>query len=211
MNRANAISQKIAPYIEPNPYGIDLAVVGIQTSLDSLSWLVQNKNGIEISGSFGRAKTNTRNNDDEVEEVYPVCKTGNGKDNLEMIGLDSFQAYSFMYARGSATTTDDYNENQSAVYERELDVIVWVDTKRLGEDNTEYLKEQVLAKIALARFNNNADFGQVMGVEITEVIDEPSEVYEGFTVDLAKTQIIYDRYYAFRITTIVTYIAGCIR
>ena len=173
------------PYILDAPVGIDRIVKVLQAELLNIPWLEK---------SFNRAVLmSTIEND--TARTFPKCWVSDGKDEFEMIANDNWDAYTFFFAQGNETTVDpDAIEDHQ--FEQTLSLYLWVNLERVDESKTfDYLpelKRDVLDVIESSVLLNDDS------ISITEIDETPSTVYDGFTVDIDKLQLIYYPYRAVR-------------
>lgn len=200
----------LTPYVEDDPYGVNLVIKSIQLQLqDDLDWL---------QFAFGRAITRiekrTLEINQEVEYIYPSAYNRNGKDLVDLMQMDNFDSYCFFTAQ-DPETFDEYQERVSNSLQRNLSVHFWfnLDQERLnsgGFDITEKLKEDVINSIGKTNWlENQAKGASVEGVDLTAVFDSPENVFNGFTLDLAESQFLYFPYRGFRIDMLSYYTHNC--
>lgn len=192
MNRKSPISRKgVEPQVLTNPVGIDILVKALQEDFASnIPWLEK---------SFNRADISTRVNIDAEggEEVFnfPKCWVDDGSDELEMIGLDNWNSYSFFSAIGNETPLD-YDDADSNIYTRDLNLYVWMNLDAINPTRSggylETLKQDVLARIR--EYSPNG----AIGVEVNLIVDNSLDVFTDFTTELPFTQFISDPYRALR-------------
>lgn len=203
MNRLNPNSVKNIPaYVIPSPYGIDMIVNGLQAKFGELPW---------VEKSFSRAVSMVKEVEGQ-ESVYPGIFTGDGMDFANLIEVDNYSAYCFFFAKDSETV-DGYSKGIRNTYSRELSAIFWMNLQQIdntrGDDFLEELKQDILKSIANARFTNSANNGQVLGIEVTEIYDEPKNIFQGFSFDLLKTQFLHYPYRGIRLDIDCSYIENC--
>ena len=174
------------PYILDAPVGIDRIVKVLQADLLTLPWLTK---------SFNRAVMMSTKEEDEPPRIFPKCWVGDGKDEFEMIANDNWDAYTFFFAKGNETVvdTDAIEDHQ---FEQDLSLYLWVNLDRVDDSKTyDYLpelKRDVLDIIESSVLLNDDS------ISITDIDETPSTVYDGFTVDIDKLQLIYYPYRAIR-------------
>jgi hypothetical protein len=161
--------------------------------LTSLTWLEK---------SFGRATVASRNTENGLY-IYPAVLIPT-YDNLDMLALDNWKSYSFFVARDNETRVSDTGYDKA--FERPINLILWanlqeVDSSR-NDDFLEELKQDVLDKMVINRETGD----KVLSIDVTNVYDEPANVFEGFTVELAESQLLYYPYRGLRIEMNVTYV-----
>jgi len=187
--RQTPISIKnVTPYVLNSPVGIDSIVKSLQVRFSTnLTWLTK---------SFNRAviTSNIDPNGDRHESAK--CFISNGQDELDMIVNDNWTAYCFFLARDNESVLE-YRDNQDSLYERELSVYFWLNMDEVDPTKDypylEEIKREILKEIRSTSFSGDSD------IEILDVIDNPLDVFEGFTVDPDKTQLLYNPYAGLRI------------
>lgn len=206
----NAIKE-VAPYIEENPFGIDIVVKGLQSAYsDELEWLEK---------SFARAVVRSEQRGEVAESgelttnyIYPAIFVQKGYDFLNMLELDNWDAYSFFIARDPEDVLE-FEEGIRNTYERTLSSIFWFNLERVKPsrqtDYLEELKREIIEVITNAQFPDTDDGGSVLGVEIDEIFDEPENIFEGFSVELEKSQLLYFPYRGLRIDLLCKYVDEC--
>lgn len=174
------------PFILDNPVGVDTIVKVLQADLLTLPW---------IEKSFNRATIMSNIDENQVNQIYPVCFVGDNKDEFPMIGNDNWSAYSF-FATQEDEAFVDYSQFDTNEMTRELSLYVWINLDKTQEIEAfgypENLKQQVELLLKTAIFDNN-DY-----IEITNIVDNPLDIYDGFTVDPTKTQLLYAPYKGYR-------------
>lgn len=210
-SRPNAIKE-LPTYIIGSPLGIDIISTRLQIEYeDNLDWLEK---------SFGRAVIRSEQRG-EVQDsgegltedyIYPAMFVNEKYDFLNMLELDNWDAYSFFLARDPESVIE-YEEGIRNTYERRLSNIFWFNLERVKEnrfdDYLEELKREILSVIANAQFPDTETGGSVLGVEVLEVYDEPENIFEGFSLDLEKTQLLYFPYRGLRIDMTCQYVDEC--
>ena len=188
----NAI-KNITPPILSNPIGIDAAITGLQASLTELTWLEK---------SFGRATVASRNTDNGLY-IYPAVLIP-AYDNLDMLALDNWKSYSFFVARDNETRVSSTGYDKA--FQRPVNLIVWANLQQVdsskNDDFLEELKQDILDKMSVSPNTGT----KVLSIDVTNVYDEPANVFEGFTVELAESQLLYYPYRGLRIEMNVTYV-----
>lgn len=203
MNRLTPNSVKNIPaYVIPTPYGIDMVVNGLQAKFAELTWLEK---------SFSRSVSMVKEIEGD-QVVFPGIFTEEGKDFANLIEVDNYSAYSFFFAKDSETV-EDYSEAIRNTYSRTLSVIFWMNLQQIDntrrDDFLEELKQEILKMIANTRFPQSANNGEVLGIEVSDIYDEPKNIFEGFTFDLLETQFLHYPYRGLRIELDCTYIENC--
>ncbi len=205
MNRLRPLSIKnVTPHVVSDPRGIDFVVKGLQLQFDTnLDWLDK---------SFARAVIRTEERENQGEYVFPAMFVQNGYDYLNMLELDNFDSYSFFVARDPETVTD-YEEEQRNNYSRRLSCIFWMNLQRVDDsrqdDFLEELKIEIRKSIMAARYDFNSNGGEVLGVEVLAIYDEPKNIFEGFSLNVTDTQFLYYPYRGLRIDLNCSYIENC--
>lgn len=173
------------PYILDNPVGIDRIVKVLQSDLLTIPW---------IEKSFNRAVMMSAIEND-TPRTFPKCWVSDGQDEFEMIANDNWDAYTFFYSSGNETTLDP-EEQDDYQFEQKLSLYLWVNLDRVDDSKTyDYLpelKQQVLSVIESASLISDD------AILLTDIDETPSTVYDGFTVDIDKLQLIYYPYRAIR-------------
>lgn len=181
------------PYVLENPIGIDRIVKALQSDLSTIPWLTK---------SFNRAVTMSNVDTEGNQRVTPKCWVANAQDELEMIANDNWNAYTFFYADSNESSID-FELNEDSQFEQELSLYLWVNLDNIDNSKTyDYLpelKEDVLKVIKNTTLDNDDS------IELTDIDSNPLTVYDGFTIDIDKTQLIYYPYRAIRFDFNATY------
>lgn len=193
----------VTPFIVDDPIRIDLAVKNLQAQFDTLPWLEK---------SFARAvkRSETVN---EQDQSFPAMFVGKDYDYLRMIGQDNFQAYSFFFADDPETTVN-YQDNKRNYYERDLNAIFWMNLSLIdpnvgAAELLESLKRDIINKIKTTRYLPNSAGDFINFVDIIGIYDKPEEIFEGFTISLTNSQMLYYPYGGLRFQLKVNYLASC--
>ncbi len=203
MNRLTPLSIKnVTPYVNPDPYGVDLAVNGLQAAFAAIPWMEK---------AFGRAVKRSVKVDGSAR-LFPACFIDDGKDFYDMLLIDNYKSFCFFYARDPEAIVDHVEYVRNTIT-RPLSAIFWmnlqeVDTAR-SDDFLGKLKSEIIKAVNEARYPIGSSNDQVKAVTIIDINDEPENIYQGFTVDLEETQTIYFPYRGLRIDFNVTYLEGC--
>ena len=202
------------PFKNPNtptittPVGVDKVIQDLQVSYsNNLSWLEK---------SFGRAYIMSRKTDNKGDSdlltrqdyIYPGLWQGNNLDMLDGLANDNLNAYSFFLKEGNETPTD-YYQNQRNKWTVDISNIFWLNLKRIDSTKTypfaEELLEEVKQVISTTRFSGMSG----ASIEIVDIFEKPSEIFQGFTLDLAETQHLGYPYHGFRILMQASYVGIC--
>ena len=194
--------KNVTPQIITDPKGVDTVVKALQLELlANLSWLDK---------SFNRAVLRTREDVNNGTIEFPACWIGQGLDEFNMIGNDNWGAYSFFYSNGSDSIVD-YNQGSDILIERDLSLYFWFkpdsidNTKGQGE-LIEQLKGEILTVIQNTNYSGGAK-----EVDITDIDDIPTSVFNEFTINTATTQSLHYPYAAIRfdLSAMFMYDLGC--
>ena len=197
MSRLNPNAVKSIP--QPSvtaPIGVDLIVDGIQRALDDrFAWLER---------VYPRA-TRVFENRNGNAYIFPGILLDNANDIQNVLLLDQYTAYAFFYCVGpeSVRAGDTFEFNQANVLQRPLHLIVWFDLRRINTTN-QPTEEQV--KQDLYRCLQNATYTcGVSGIEITNVYDDPADIFADFTFDPQIAQNLTYPTRAFRFELLAVY------
>ncbi len=195
MKRSPNNHKDTVPFIITNPVRIDVTVKLLQAKLLlDLPWLEK---------SFNRATIMSNFDGDGNERIFPVCFVADGKDKFPMIGNDNWSAYSFFVARDTESLADDWQQFQDNRREREMSLYVWVHLDRAQAiqpfEYPEVLKNQIEFSIRNTALNDEDTL--IVG----DIEDDPLVIFDGFTVDPTKTQMLYHPYKVFRFDLSCTY------
>ncbi len=208
--KPNAIKE-VTPYIVPNPVGIDMVVKGLQAEYtEKLDWLEK---------SFARAVIRSEQREDPNESdvitgsyIYPAVFISDSHDFLNMLELDNYSAYSFFVANGTETV-EDFEEGIPNTYSRELSSIFWMNLEQVDENRKDDFLEELKTEIKRVIENVNisvfGDEGTVLGVEIVSIFDQPENIFDGFSVELEKSQLLYFPYRGLRFDLLCQYVDEC--
>jgi len=204
MRRVNPNAIKnVTPYVIVAPVRIGMVVQALQASLGTLTWLTK---------SFGRAiKMSEKRKDDNY--IFPAMFVSSSKDHLNMLELDNWNAYSFMFS-DDAETVENYEKGFRNLYKRKLSIMFWmnldkIDNTKEGNQHLEELKEEILAKIGTTVYTDSAGSGAVQDVEVMEIFEKPENVFSEFSFEETETQFLYPPYRGIRIDLDCFYIAEC--
>lgn len=189
-----------------NPVGIDRVIQSIQLAYTTnLTWL---------ESSFGRAFVmQNKTESARLESVlsrsdtkFPVVWQGDNIDRLNVLANDNLDSYSFFFKDGSETAIEweQFNQNK---WECEISNIFWLDLKRVDSSKTYLYSEELLEDIK--RVIRNTVFSDGDSVEILSITEEPSEIFQEFTLDLSETQHLTYPKHGFRIKLKAIYTEGC--
>lgn len=204
MDQLNPVAVKnVVPYVIENPVRIDLAVNPLQSSFGNIEWLAK---------SFSRAVRQSRQRDN-VDYVFPAVFSGPGFDPLDMLLLDNFPSYSFMFAHDPETSVD-YEQGVRNTFNRRLSCIFWLNLQRIdnllaGHDFSEHLKQDAIDAIEGTTFTPDNNNGSVLGIEIIQTFDEPQNIFREFSLNLTETHFLHYPYRGFRIELDCNYISNC--
>lgn len=187
MRQSPIAIKNVTPYVLASPVGIDVIVKSLQERFsNNLSWLAK---------SFNRAviTSNIDPSGDRYESAK--CFVADGRDELDMIVNDNWTSYCFFLSRDSEAVLE-YRSNQDSLYERELSIYFWFKMDEVDPlkdyPYLEELKREIEVEIRSAVFSSDTE------IEILEIIDDPLDVFDGFTVDVDKTQLLYNPYSGLR-------------
>lgn len=208
--RPNTIKD-VTPFIVTNPRGIDVVARDLQAEFTlRLDWLEK---------SFARAVVRSEqrkvsdDNENVEEYIYPAVFVAEGKDYLNMLELDNWSAYSFFVARDPEEVID-FGEGIRNTFERTLNAIFWMNLELVDPDRKddflEGLKRDIIKVITDAVFTVVGNQGTTLGVEIETIFDEPVNIFEGFSIELEKSQLLYYPYRGLRFQLNCTYVDECI-
>jgi len=209
--RPNSIKEVPAPILS-DPVGIDMVVVALQTEFaNEITWLEK---------SFGRAVRMVEQRQvgedagDLGEYVFPALIVQEGYDFFNLMEVDNFDAYSFFYAHDPEEVVE-YEEGIQNTYRRRLSCVFWMNLQRVDEsrkdDFLEELKREITKVISNARLDDSGfTNGEIQGIEILEVYDEPDNIFEGFTVELQDSLMLHYPFRGLRIELDCTYVEDCI-
>lgn len=202
MNRLKPLSIKeIVPYVNSVPKRIDVPITELQNSISEIIWMEK---------SFGRAVV-SRKIQNEQEYIYPSCFVAEGYDHANLLLNDNWDAYSFMLATGVEEIVD-YIEETRNTFEREVDLIVWLNLERIQDRRDIYieeLKDEVINKIKTTRFRSVEPELTVLDCEVIRIEDRAEEIFREFSLKLAESKYLFYPYGGFRITMNITFIEGC--
>lgn len=185
------LRNSVVPYVLENPVGLDVIVKSLQSSLSELSW---------NEASFNRAETMTRISQDGEIEVFPKLWTQGGKDEINAIGLDRFQAYSFFHTNADAELLGDYNFAENR-YSQELSLYFWFDLKRVDASKTYDFTPELIQEIQQKINGTFIDGGEF---QILNTTINPQEIYGDFSIDITENQNIHHPFRA------VKFVLDCI-
>lgn len=194
--RRTQVSVKNIPTFDPiNAVGVDSSITAIRLKLAEISWLDR---------SFGRAYELRTTRKDEADFVFPAVMTGDGKDLVDILALDDHTSYSFMIPRGPETPVESVElSNDLDIFEREVDLIFWIDNNSTSE-TVEKKKNEVRNAL------HNVRFEGVGSLAILEIYDEPEDVFEGFSYEPSETQSLYPPYWGLRFRISLSYFNPCV-
>ena len=186
--------KNVTPYILANPVGVDGVIKDIQLHLStSLPWLTK---------SFNRAVSTSRLNDQGDEVVSAKCWVNDGKDEFDMVANDNWDAYSFFTAKGKETPTE-YSQFDTSDYERDIQLHFWFNLGKVDPlktyDYLEELKQDILTSI------RGVIFSDVYGVTLLEIEDDALQIFNDFTIDVTKKQLLYYPYSGLKFTFTARY------
>lgn len=198
----NAI-KNVAPHYLDSPKGIDMVSCALQYKFElDLIWLEK---------SFGRAVLRAEKRDNQ-DYLFPACFVGEGYDYLDMLAIDNYDAYSFSFAR-DPEAVEEYQESISNTYSRLLSVIFWWNMERINynlqTDQNEGLKQEVKKAITTCTYQPSVDGGQVIGVEIENIYDQPDQVFQDFSFDHIETQSLYYPFGGIRVDLNCYFVEDC--
>lgn len=193
MRREPTISKSVVPFILTNPLGIDIIVKAIQEKLSTdLVWLEK---------SFNRANVMSKKNEGD-DEIFPECFVATNKDPINMIGLDNWSAYSFFVSRDTEIIVD-FEQFDSTKRERDLSLYVYINLDDVNViepfEYPDVLKEQIIDSVRNTVYPSDQTL-TILGIE-----DDPTIIFDGFTVDPAKTQFLYKPWKGYRLDFNCTY------
>lgn len=203
MNRLRTVPFKnMTPYVVSQPDRIDMVVKSLQASLAEIGWMDK---------SFSRAVMMSHVQEGNRHN-YPGVFHAAGYDFVNLLCNDNFSAYCFFFAHDRETPIN-YNPRIRNTYRRNLSCIVWMNLQKIdntrGDDFFEELKSEVLSTIKNTRFLDSTFLGSVESVIITDVFDEPENIFENFTIDLTDTQFLYYPYRGIRVELDCYYLEKC--
>ena len=178
-----------------NPVGIDAAIQRIQISIASLSWLAK---------SFGRAWTIPQNQGNQ-KIVEPMVYQGS-KEYYAVLPNDAFDSYSFFRVAGPRNT-EEYRANMNIggtyIFKDIVDLIVWVDYKRIDPLKDFIFKEQLIRDV-MNKLNRDPN------VEVVRVWDDQADqIYKGYSLKPTHRDLLLYPHDAFRIEMNLRYQFTC--
>jgi hypothetical protein len=194
MNRQNPITYKeVTPYVIPSPVGIDKVITNLQVALAAnLSWLEK---------SFGKANKTIKQEDDR-EFIFPSILTEVSKDEIPLLGNDNFNAYSYFLADGEELPIN-YEEHAVNQYQRPISLTFWMDLKRVDSTKLYNFKEELIREVKKVISTTNVGNGN--DVEILSVVTDPELIFDGYSTDLMKSQMLTYPQVGFRIDLLAYY------
>ena len=177
MDRRQQISyNESTPFIVANPVGIQRIIKELQLSfIDNLDWLTV---------SFGEAFRKYKVLEGGSTYVFPSVWTGEDQDDLELMGNDNHDAYTFSFPVGAAS----YDEEQLSqrVITRNLEVIFWFNMDIVNPDASNEYTENLA--IEISQVINKTSFNDGDAITMLEYTTDPKEIYSEFSVSLAEDQ-----------------------
>lgn len=204
MNHLSPNSIKgLVPYVNPNPKNIQIFITATQQKLAEISYLT----------SFGETHILVKKqNDDNID--YPGAFSAEGKDYISLIGLDNFNAYSFLLTKDPLEVIGDYNIGASNNWTERVDLIVWYDLNGIDANRKDNFYQEVFedikGKIGEVKFTQSTNEARISGFEIIKVYNDPKEIFREFTVDIYERQLFTYPYGGFRFELKIYYTDGCI-
>jgi hypothetical protein len=199
----------VTPFVVSEPYGIDIAITGIQQKLaQQIPWLEK---------SFGKAvkRVNTTKNEAGSDEDYffPSMFIEDGKDWLDLLMNDNFNSYTF-FTVDDPTTIEDFEEGVQNIYQRPFNLIFWGNLDRIYPSKTydylEEIKDDIAKAIKISRYYEDpTDHRTVQGVDIVSIFDNHENIFDGFSFDRAKTQYLHFPYRGLKFTMNAYIVEGC--
>lgn len=182
----------ITPYVIASPYGVDSPIKDLQLHLNSIEWLEK---------SFNRAMLMTRLDDNGNKDQFPKGWVNENIDEINLIGLDNFNSYSFFYSRDSENVID-YSEGIDNRFERQVSLYCWFNSESLGRTEIDVMPEYINDFINAI---NTVVFTGASKIQINGIDENPNNVFSDFTLNIDSLQIINHPYRAFRIDMNIYY------
>ena len=188
-----SILKNVTPFVITDPTGVDAPIKDLQEHFtNTIPWL---------SKSFNRAEMMSRKDKEGDEVIYPKGWVNENVDEMEMIALDYWDAYSFFIADDNESIID-FNEFDDNIYQRDVSIYFWFNLYDISKNNIDYsgkdydytseLKRDILNSLQTVTLSNDNN------LEITGIENNPLNVYEKFTFDVTDKQF----YYPFKILRI---------
>jgi len=195
MNRQEPIENiEVTPHVIVNPVGVDAIITNLQVELGAkLSWLEK---------SFGKAETVVKEENGN-EFAFPAILISKTQDMLPLIPNDNFTAYSF-FLTSSDEEVIEYQNHIPNFYARTISAIFWISNLRKVDDTKLYnFREELI--LEAKKVIRSANIGDGNFVTLTTMVDDPQDIYEGFTVESIKKQLLTYPATGFRINMIANY------
>ena len=184
MSTANPIPYKIT-----NPNGLDKTIQGLQTSLESISYLT----------SFGRARL-FHQDGQRLPKVY----TGN-QEYFEVLLNDSISGHSFFYVTGPHDPVEAGSNQLSYIFEVPTALFVIVNLQKVDETKDFTFTQDIQNDIM------NVITRDPNVVAIRSILDNnPNEIFAEFTVDPEKRHLLMYPKAALRINLLLRYEQICL-
>jgi len=187
----NAI-KGITPHVITLPVGVDIVAKILQSALSNV-----------VSKSFARSVYRS-GTIDEREYTFPSVFVGNGKDYFDLLDQDNFDSYSFVRVNDPITFEEDTRTLAKKRWALDVDVIVWFNLNRFDTSKSGDYTPEIIDS-AIAEINKSG----LSAVEVNQIYTEPSQVFNGYTLNIEQTQRLYYPYSCFRINLEVVHPDSC--